>query len=650
MNTTHYLDELNPLQRRAVETTMGPVMIVAGAGTGKTKTLTYRMYHLIRGGVSGRNILGITFTNKAASEMRERVHVLVGDNNETPTLKTFHGLGVMMLRMFYAQAGLPKNFNILDSSDTGNLIKEVMQEQGIDPKTHDPRKIRSVISLKKNQGVTPSQYAEKTGSAIDDIIAKIWERYEQLKKRDGGVDFDDLLILTKNMLEKNIEVRNHFQKLWQYIHVDEYQDTNQIQYDIVKLLVGPEHNLCVVGDSDQNIYSWRGANLKNMLNFERDYPESVMIILEQNYRSTKNILDAASHVIGKNTARIEKKLVTDADTGEHIDILECMDGYSEAKKIASSIKEYIASGTNPSQIAILYRTNSQSRIFEEILLQNSIPYKLIGTKFFERKEVKDIMSYIRLAYGAQSMGDIRRVVNEPKRGLGPVALAKITAGNIDDLSAGQLASYRLFEKTLGDIQDYGQNHTTSETVRYVIERTGIYKQYTDSGTSEDVDRLENLEELVTVATKYDEYPPNEGMQALLEEGSLHSDQDDIDNVVDGVHMMTVHSAKGLEFDVVYIAGMEMGLFPHAGHDKRQTIEDREEERRLFYVALTRARKKLTLSYARARTIFGSLTFTMPSEFLNDIPVGITRMKNDWSDNHGDDTDDTGSVKTVYLDW
>jgi DNA helicase-2/ATP-dependent DNA helicase PcrA len=670
-----YLCELNDLQRSAVETVSGPLMIVAGAGTGKTKTLTYRMYHLMKSGISGRNILGITFTNKAAAEMRERMVHMVGDTSpvyQLPMLKTFHALGIYILRMFYAEAGIPKNFNVADTGDTNSLIKEAMQGLGIDPKMHDPRKIKSIISLAKNRGSSATEFESLSSSATDDIAASIWHRYETLKQRDKVLDFDDLLIKTRDVLQKNTDVRNYFQSLWQYIHVDEYQDTNQIQYEIIKLLVGETKNLCVVGDSDQNIYSWRGANLKNMLNFERDFPNAQVIILEQNYRSTKNILDAAGSVIEKNTARIVKNLSTVQDGGELITVYDCMDGISEASMVAGSIAVLIDNTrqtspqpspgeerepVSPADIAILYRTNFQSRIFEEVLLRAGIPYTLLGTKFFERKEIKDLVSYLKLAFNAESLGDLRRVINEPKRGLGPVALAKITAGTAAELSAAQFMGYTKFLQIIDDIGQYAGIHAPSESVRYAMERSGLYDQYR-SGTGEDIERLENLEELVTIATKYDEYPPSEGFAALLEECALHGDQDDMGSSDDkkqkppGVHLMTIHAAKGLEFDHVYIVGMEQGLFPHSGHDKKQSTEDREEERRLFYVAITRARKKLTLSYAHARNIFGQVNWQSPSEFLSDIPSAITETITDWKQDQDSDTDGDADdeVGTVYLDW
>lgn len=592
--------------------------------------------------------------------MRERMIAMLGERTHvtTPTLKTFHALGIMILRQFSSEAGIPKNFNVADSGDSNSLIKEAMQQLGIDPKMHDPRKIKSIISLAKNRGKNATEFESLSSSATDDIAASIWHRYEAFKTRDKVLDFDDLLIITRDLLAKNTEVRNYYQNLWQYIHVDEYQDTNQIQYEIVKLLVGDKHNLCVVGDSDQNIYSWRGANLKNMLNFEKDFPEAQVIILEQNYRSTKNILDAASSVIDKNTARIVKNLVTDQHDGEVITIYDCMDGISEANMVAQSISSLLGQGVSLRDIAVLYRTNFQSRIFEEVLLRAGIAYTLLGTKFFERKEIKDLVSYLKLAFNAEALGDLRRVINEPKRGLGPVALAKITAGQQTELSAAQFASYQKFMQIIDDIGQYAQLHAPSESVRYAMERSGLYDQYR-SGSGEDIERLENLEELVTIATKYDEYPPAEGFAALLEECALHGDQDDMGSSADktekpaGVHLMTIHAAKGLEFDHVYIVGMEQGLFPHSGHDKRQSTEDREEERRLFYVAITRARKKLSLSYAHARSIFGQVNWQSPSEFMSDIPSSIIETITDWKQDQGDeysDDDTTEEVGTVYLDW
>lgn len=676
-----YLETLNPKQRDAVLATEGPLLIIAGAGTGKTKTLTHRIYHLIHQGVHPANILAITFTNKAAKEMRERVFHMLGQDgrnfriSESPTLCTFHSLGVRILRRFFREANLKKTFTILDTTDTMKIIKEAMESLGINPKMHDPKKIRNFISGRKSDGVTADAFSKAVHSSFSEIVSMVWIKYEQLKTAEAGVDFDDLLLKTLELLETNKQVRATLQSEWKYIHIDEYQDTNRVQYDIVRLLAEEYHNLCVVGDTDQNIYSWRGANLRNILNFEKDYPESQTILLEENYRSTKNILTAADEVIKKNTARIHKELRTVQGDGEKINLFCAMNEGDEARHIAGESKRMIASGTAPTDIAVLYRTNFQSRVLEEAFLRANVPYQLLGTKFFERKEIKDMVAYIRAAFNRDGLSDIKRIINEPKRGLGPAAVAKIFAGMVHELSPAQARSYQTFTALLDAIVSFSQNHNPSELTRFVIEKTGFFDLY-KNGSEDEVDRLENLEELVTFATKYDEVENSEvseeefqnlernedlsvapavsdnseilpnGLEKMLEDISLQSDQDELsdDKKKDGVKLMTIHASKGLEFNHVFIGGLEQGLFPHDGYDEKKSIEDQEEERRLFYVALTRAKKQLHLSYAMMRTIYGEQKFNEPSEFLSDIPNEII----DKSDGFGGGAPEP--IKTVYLDW
>lgn len=645
-----YLETLNPKQREAVLATEGPLLIVAGAGTGKTKTLTHRVYHLIHQGVHPEQILAITFTNKAAREMRERiVRMLERDDRElreTPTMKTFHSLGVYVLRRFSREAGLKKDFAILDTNDTTRLIKEAMEVRGVNPKMHEPKKIRSFISGRKSDGVTADGFAKATHSAFTEIVSAVWTTYEELKARESAVDFDDLLSKTLWLLETNREVRETLKRQWTYLHIDEYQDTNKVQYDIVRLLAETHHNLCVVGDTDQNIYSWRGANLRNILNFEKDYPEAQVILLEENYRSTKNILVAADEVIKKNTARIHKTLTTRQGDGEKLRLFAAMNESDEAFHVAREAGALIASGVPASEIAVLYRTNFQSRILEEAFLGEGVPYQLLGTKFFERKEIKDIVSYIRVSLNRDGLSDLKRVINEPKRGLGPAAIAKIFAGQTAALPPSQARAYELFSATLDAIRDHAASHAPSETVRFAIERSGFEASYR-TGTEDERERLENLEELVTYATRYDALPGDEALARMMEDIALQSDQDELGDASEpssGVKLMTIHSAKGLEFDYVFIGGLEQGLFPHDGFDEKKSVEDQEEERRLFYVALTRARKRLFLSYAMMRTIYGEQSFNAPSEFLSDIPDEIIE--------HEDRADGrpAAPVKTVYLDW
>lgn len=640
MNPTNHLEKLNAKQREAVLATEGPLLIVAGAGTGKTKTLTHRIYQLIHQGVHPHNILAITFTNKAAKEMRERVMHMLGDNHgEAPFMKTFHSLGVYVLRRFSREAGLKKDFAILDTNDTQKLIKEAMEKHGINPKIHEPKKIRSFISGRKSDGVTADGFSKSTHSSFTEIVSAVWITYEELKSKESGVDFDDLLLKTLELLSKNVEVRTVLQNQWKYIHIDEYQDTNKVQYDIVRLLAEKHHNLCVVGDTDQNIYSWRGANLRNILNFEKDYPEAQTILLEENYRSSKNILTAADEVIKKNTARIHKTLTTNQGDGEKINLFVSMNEADEAFHIARKAADLIKEGNSPTEIAVLYRTNFQSRVLEEAFLTENIPYQLLGTKFFERKEIKDAVSYIRASLNRDGLSDIKRIINEPKRGLGPAALAKIFAGQSGDLSPAQAKSYQTFVSILDAIELFSKDHTPGELTRFVIEKTGFYDLY-KQGTEEDHERLENLEELVTYATKYDD------LSTMLEDIALQSDQDELNDSTkkDGVRLMTIHASKGLEFDYVFIGGMEQGLFPHDGFDEKKSVEDQEEERRLFYVALTRARKKLLLSYAMMRTIYGEQVFNEPSEFLADIPNEIIEKED------GFGGAPVKPIKTVYLDW
>jgi DNA helicase-2/ATP-dependent DNA helicase PcrA len=668
-----HLDQLNPKQREAVLATQGPVLIIAGAGTGKTKTLTHRIYHLIHQGIHPNKILAITFTNKAAKEMRERVMAMVltrfadanhplhyrgeGQNPEVPMLKTFHSLGVYILRKFSREAGLKKDFAILDTNDTMKLIKESMERHGINSKLHEPRKIKNFISGKKSDGYTVDQFLKATHSAFTEVVAVVWKTYEALKQKESAVDFDDLLLKPLELVQTNPQVRQSLQHQWEYIHIDEYQDTNQVQYDLIKILAEKHHNLCVVGDTDQNIYSWRGANLKNILNFEKDYPDTQMILLEENYRSTKNILLAADQVIKKNTARIHKNLITKQSDGDVVNVFTAMNEGDEARHIAKQAKELIGQGVSAHEIAVLYRTNFQSRVLEEAFLRENVPYQLLGTKFFERKEIKDIVSYIRAARNRDALSDLKRIINEPKRGLGPAALIKIFAQQHDQLPPGQHASYQKFQQLLDAIESTSRTTSPAELVRFVIEKTGFFDLY-KSGSEDEQERLMNLEELVTYATRYDD------LDMMLEDIALQSDQDELmaaptssniptptlpqgegDRTSHGkVKLMTIHASKGLEFDHVFIGGLEQGLFPHDGFAEKKTIEDQEEERRLFYVALTRARKQLHLSYAMTRTIYGEQTFNMPSEFLEDIPEEIINRKDGFGGNPPE------PLKTVYLDW
>lgn len=622
------LKELNPSQREAADFTEGPLLIVAGAGAGKTKTLTYRIINLIRKGVSPDEILAVTFTNKAAKEMRDRTIALLSGRqyNRLPFISTFHALGVYILKENAHILGLTKHFTIADESDAQSIIKDALKSLDLDPKQYEPRKIKSMISKAKGDFISREKFSEEAIAPFAVMVAKIWELYEKGLKAEGALDFDDLLLQTVLLLKKYPEIKLNYQNKWKYVHIDEYQDTNEVQYELTKLLVSPKENICVVGDTDQNIYSWRGANIKNMLHFEKDYPNAKIVMLEQNYRSTKTIIEAANEIIKKNVFRAPKNLFTENDIGEQISICVAYDETVEANFIAQKIHELGESKmVEPKDIAILYRANFQSRVLEEALLSRQIPYHVLGVKFFDRKEVRDILSYIRASLNRESLSDIKRIINIPARGIGKVTLAKLFANQFSDLPASMQIKINKFYATLEDFKIYMENHTASESVKYILEKSGMEAELKAGGEME-LERLENIKELVTLALKYDAYG-EESIDMLLTDASLASDQDSLlhEKKNEGVRLMTVHASKGLEFKYVFIAGLEQDLFPHAGIGGKSKT-DGEEERRLFYVAVTRAEHKLFLSYANIRTIFGMRQVNSPSEFLSDIPAHLTTLE------------------------
>jgi DNA helicase-2/ATP-dependent DNA helicase PcrA len=580
---------------------------------------------LIHQGIDPSQILAVTFTNKAAKEMRDRVANLLNDpvhgQNSLPFISTFHSLGVYIIKENAHLIGLTKHFAIADEHDALVIIKDSMKERGIDPKQYEPRKIKSIISKSKGDFITSETFSQNVNGAMQSIVAVIWRDYERKLKEERALDFDDLLLQTVLILKKYPEVKNSYQAKWKYIHIDEYQDTNEVQYELTKLLVNKDENICVVGDTDQNIYSWRGANIKNMLHFEKDFPSAKVIMLEQNYRSTKNIISAANSVIKKNQYRVDKTLFTENVDGESIDIYEAYDEIVEAEFVAEKIDDLLKKDIDPEEIAVLYRANFQSRVLEEALLGRQIPYQVLGIKFFERREVKDILSYIKAAYNKESLSDIKRIINTPTRGIGKVTLTKLFAGNFSDLPKAMQEKINKFYILLDKIREYTDSHTPSESIKFVIKESGLEEELS-KGASDDLERLENMKELVTLATKYDTMPEGEGMEKLLEDASLASDQDTLMHKSKGVRLMTVHASKGLEFKYVFITGLEQDLFPHTRMDGKSK-EDSEEERRLFYVALTRARRKLYLSYASLRTIFGNRQVNTPSEFIYDIPEHLT---------------------------
>jgi DNA helicase-2/ATP-dependent DNA helicase PcrA len=626
-----HTDALNDRQKEAVLHKEGPVLILAGAGAGKTKTLTHRILELVRTGVVPAQILAITFTNKAAREMRERVmHLLTTDPdlnrpisfNERPFVSTFHSLGVHIIKENAQKLGLTRHFSIFDRSDSRRAIKNALIELGLDPKQYDPGTILSIISREKGNATNIARFEASVGNDyMREIVWKVWQKYDAALKKEKALDFDDLLLKAAELLENDAAVRAHYQNVWQYVHIDEYQDTNKVQYKIARLIAGERKNICVVGDVDQNIYSWRGADIKNILSFERDYPGARMITLEENYRSTETILEAANHVIKKNKNRFEKNLFTKAGKGEKIAVYQAYDEADEARFISEKSHELIASGVRADEIAVLYRANFQSRALEEAMLSRGVDYQVLGVKFFERKEVKDVISYLRAALNRDSISDIERTINVPARGIGPATVAKIFSGMLDRLSPSMAEKWKQYNVALDEISKKAQTDKASEAVKFAIVRTGMEAAFTESGLDEDLERLENVRELATLATKYDFLPPEEGIAKLLEDASLQSDQDELEEDRPAVRLMTVHASKGLEFEYVFISGLEQDLFPHRAMESKGKGDKRddEEERRLFYVALTRAKKKLFLCHASIRTIFGSKQYAVPSEFIFDIP-------------------------------
>lgn len=639
-----YLESLNNQQKEAVLYTKGPLLIVAGAGAGKTKTITSRIIHLIHEGINPESILAITFTNKAAKEMRDRVFKMIEEKEhgfdlsykeeKIPFISTFHSLGVFIIKENAHLIGLNKYFSILDESDAISNIKSIMKDLDIDPKENEPKKIKSIISRSKGDFVTVESFSQHSNGHFQDMVARIWREYEAKNKKEKSLDFDDLLLEAVLILKKYPEIKHEYQNRWQYIHIDEYQDTNEVQYELTKLLVGKDENICVVGDTDQNIYSWRGANIKNMLHFEKDFPSAKIVMLEQNYRSTKTIIEAANCIIEKNQYRVPKNLFTENEEGESIAICEAFDEQAESMYVANKIDELLEK-IDPEEIAVLYRANFQSRVLEESFLQKQIPYQVLGTKFFDRKEIKDVLAYLRASYNQENLSDIKRIINFPARGLGKVTIVKLFSGQKNELPKKTQDKIDNFYKILNDIFEFAEKNKPSDIVKFIIEKTGI-KTELESGSNDDLEKLENIMELVTLALKYDNQI--NGVEKLLEDASLYSDQDTLLQKSRGVRLMTVHASKGLEFKYVFVTGLEQDLFPHT-KDGSRVKEDKEEERRLFYVAITRAREKLFLTYASLRTIFGMKQINSPSEFIYDIPAQLTSFEQA----HNGDGD-----KIVYL--
>ena len=608
---------LNQKQKEAVETLEGPLLILAGAGSGKTKTLTHRIANLIQHGVRPEEILALTFTNKAAREMRERLASLLGMHNSytfMPWMGTFHSICVKILRREAINVGLTEKFIIYDTSDRQTLIKHAMKRLSISDKKIKAKAVEAAISNAKNQGQDPDDLAAEASYPNQRDIAKIYKEYESERKKADAVDFDDLLLYVARLFQNRPDIRKKWQKHFRHILIDEYQDTNDIQYQIVKLLVDEKQNICVVGDDWQSIYSWRGADFTNILNFEQDFPGAKVIKLEQNYRSTQNILDASQKVIEKNEQRTDKRLFTEAGKGAPITIEKLRDERAEAEWVANIIKQ---SKRSLGDFAVLYRTNAQSQAFERVFVEHNIPYKLVGgVRFYDRKEIKDILAYLHLIVNPKDVVALSRVINVPTRGIGAVSLGRILDGDLSHLTPKIMQKYEAFLKILDDLRN--KTDAPAELINELLNKIN-YRQYLEQEDKlKAEERLENIEVLVGEVSAY----PT--LDDFLADAALMSSADE-DSSKDSVTLMTLHAAKGLEFPVVFLVGLEEGLLPHV-RSFEEKLEEIEEERRLAYVGMTRAMEELFLSYALSRFNFGGRNYNMPSRFLTDLgydPYRIT---------------------------
>lgn len=631
------LKGLNPNQRQAVETTEGPLLIVAGAGSGKTRVLTNRVAYLLgEKRIHPWNILAITFTNKAAKEMKERIQHLVGPSAEDIWISTFHSMCVRMLRRDIDRIGLSRNFTILDSSDQLTVIKQVLKEQNIDPKQFPPRSFLNRISNAKNQLLSPRDMEERATGFREEQAARVYKSYQEKLRNNQSLDFDDLLVETVRLFQQVPEVLDYHQRKFQYIHVDEYQDTNHVQYILVKMLAAKHRNLCVVGDSDQSIYRFRGADITNILHFERDYLDATVIKLEQNYRSTKTILDAANEVIAHNQGRKPKNLWTENEPGDCVQYFEAENEHDEAYFVADTIVNGRKKGQDYQDFAILYRTNAQSRVFEDVLIKSNIPYQMVGgTKFYERKEIKDLLAYLRLVVNPDDDLSLSRVINVPRRGIGQATLDKISHyAQTQDLSLFKalleaenigltprfLKPLKSFVNLIRECHAMMEYLTAGELTEEILQRTGYREELKKEETVEAASRLENIDEFLSVTKEFEDKNEDKTLVAFLTDLALVSDVDALDEegtTTSAITMMTLHSAKGLEFPQVFLVGMEEGIFPHS-----RTLDDpeeMEEERRLAYVGITRAQSKLYVTRSRYRMLFGQTSANPPSTFLKEIP-------------------------------
>lgn len=633
------LEKLNPQQRKAAEATEGPLLIMAGAGSGKTRVLTHRVAYLIATGKAAPwSILALTFTNKAAREMQDRVERLVGPSGRDIWVSTFHSMCVRILRKDISRIGFTSNFSILDSSDQLSVIRTCLRELNIDPKKFDPKAIQSAISGAKNELVTPEGFVAKVGDYFQGVAGKVYTLYQKKLRSNNSLDFDDLIMATIQLFTEVPEVLDFYQNKFRYIHVDEYQDTNRAQYLLCRMLADKHHRICVVGDSDQSIYRWRGADISNILNFEKDYPEAVEILLEQNYRSSANILNAANGVIANNTGRKPKNLWSDKPEGPKLQVYQADSEHEEGYFIASQINKNVAGNKQYRDHAVLYRTNAQSRVIEEIFIKSDIPYQIVGgIKFYDRKEIKDILAYLRLISNPDDDISLTRVVNVPKRGIGDTTVEKLTLlateqgvsiyrllDNVHflDITSRAVTPLSQFREMIGNLNRMVEYLSVTELTEQVLELTQYRAEVLKEGTLEAKARVENIDEFLSVTMEFEKNNEDKSLVSFLTDLALIADIDSMDKTEEeaagnGVVLMTMHSAKGLEFPAVFIVGMEEGVFPHSR--AFMDNEELEEERRLAYVGITRAEETLYLTCARMRTLFGRTTSNAPSRFLKEIP-------------------------------
>jgi len=612
-------DGLNNEQLEAIKCINGPLLVLAGAGSGKTRVLTTRIAYLIEQGIDPFNILAITFTNKAAKEMKERVTNLLNGYNDVH-ISTFHSFGLFLIRNHYNLLGFNRNFTILDSDDTLTLVKKILKEMGLDSTEYNPKAIRNKISGAKNELVLPEDYEKYSVNDFEDVVCKVYRKYQDCLKNNNSVDFDDLLVLPIKLFTTYPDILKMYQERFKYILVDEYQDTNRVQYILVNLLGAKYKNVCVVGDNDQAIYSWRGSDYRNILNFEKDYPELKVVMLEKNYRSTGNILKAANNVIKNNTIRKDKKLWTDSEFGSKIRYHRANDEKDEAYYVVNEIKNLLLSGVESKNIAVLYRTNAQSRNMEEAMLSHNIPYKVIGSfYFYNRKEIKDLIAYLKLIYNTSDDLNLVRVINTPKRGIGTKTISdlnekafRLNKSLFDSIDSGKELE---FKKIIEELVEISKTSTLTELVDAVLEKSGIRKELESENTIEAEGRIANLEEFKSITKTFEENNGSISLDDFLAEISLVADITEHKNDADVVTLMTIHAAKGLEFDYVFVIGMEEGLFPHTNC---MDLDELEEERRLCYVAITRAKKKLWLINAKKRLIYGRTDCFLPSRFIGEI--------------------------------